>query len=289
MKDKISGMSTRALAVVLCLGLSGQALAADPPSASPSASSSAPSSSGSSAAPVKIKPKKSADSDSSNSAGGLIAPDPDLIDTPTAAVLDYGGYAARSRFYSGGGVLQYVSFGVYQGVNIGGSLAVDGLVGSGQTVRMRAPNAQVKWRFYDGDRFLPSLAVGYDGQGYDYDSTSERYNERQRGFFLVGTEELGVPGLQAHPSFNVSDTNTNSIYGALPLSYNIKDKVLLMAEWDNISNFYDSRINMGLRVYMTPHFDVDFAVREIGAGGSFSNGDSRGPERIVQLKYSANF
>lgn len=287
-------MSTRALALLLCLGLAGKALAADPPSTSPSTSPSASasassSSAGLSAKPVKIKPKKSSNSDGSQSAGSLIAPDPDLIDTPTSAVLDYGGYNSRSRFYSQGGILEYVSFGVYQGLNLGGSLNIDGIVGSNQSVRVRAPNVQVKWRFYDGDHELPSLAVGFDGQGYDYNSTSQRYNERQRGFFLVGTEELGLPGLQVHPSINISDTDTNSIYGALPFSYNIKDKVLLMMEWDNISNFYDSRINMGLRVYVTSHFDVDFAVREIGAGGAFSNGDSRGPERIVQLKYSANF
>lgn len=236
---------------------------------------------------VRIRPKDSQDSGSSS--GGLVAPDVNLIDAPTTAVLDYGGYGARSRFYRNGGILQYVSFGVFQGVNLGASMSVDGLIGDNKTVRVRAPNAQVKWRFYDGDRDIPSMAVGYDGQGYDYNQIDHRYNNRQRGFFVVASQELGVPGFMVHPSINISDFDSNAIFGALPFSYDIKDKVLLMAEWDNISNFSDSRLNGGLRVYVTPNFDIDFAVRAIGQGGHYANGDSRGPERVVQLRYSASF
>ncbi len=265
----------RALLLLLAAFLSLPAFAADPPSSGGGSM-------------VKIKPKKSS-SDGPIEGGGLLAPDADLIDAPTSAVLDYGGYSSRTRFYSRGGLLQYVSFGVYQGVNIGGSMAVDSLIGSDHGVRVRAPNAQVKWRFYDGDHWLPSLAVGYDGQGNDYDSVARRYNNRQRGFFVGATQELGVPGLQAHPSLNISDFDSNAIFASIPFSYNIKDKVLLMMEWDNIQNFFDSRINAGFRVFITSHFAADFDIRAIGQGGYYANGDSRGPERIIQLRYSANF
>ena len=264
---------SRPLALLfLALLTSAPAVAADPPSAS--------------ASPIKIKPKeKKAASDET----GLLAPDTDNIDTPTTAVLDYGGYSSRSRFYAKGGVLQYVNFGVFQSLNIGASLTMDGLIGNDRTVRLRAPDVQVKYRFFDGDQWVPSFAVGFDGQGYDYASTEHRYNNRQRGFFVAASEELGVPGLMIHPSMNISDFDTNSFFGAIPLTLNIKDKVELIAEWDNINHIRDSRFNAGLRAFLSPHFAVDFAVRAIGQGGSFSNGDSRGPERIVQLRYSANF
>ncbi len=240
--------------------------------------------------PPKIHPKNQA-SAAADGAGdvGLLAPDVNVIDDPTAAVLDYGGYSSQSRFYRGGGLLEYASFGVYNGINIGASMAVDGLIGDSKDIRARAPAAQVKWRIYDGDRWIPAVAVGYDGQGWDYNSVDHRYNQKQRGGYIVASQELGIPGLMVHPEFNISDFNTNSFYGALPFSYNIKDKVALLLEWDNISNFVDSRVNAGLRVYVTPHFDVDFAVRAIGQGGHFDNGDPRGPERIVQLRYVGNF
>jgi len=239
-------------------------------------------------APIKIRPKLPPAPERS-SHGGLNAPEVSLIDSPTAGTLDYGGYSAQTRFYAQGGVLQYVSFGVYPRLNLGASLSINGLIGNERTVRVRPPEVQVKYRFYDGDRYVPSAAVGFDGQGFDYSPTEKRYHHRQRGFYVVGTQELGCPGLQAHPSFNISDFDSNSIFGAIPLSYNIQDKVTLMLEWDNINNFDDSRLNSGLRAYLTPNFFIDFAVRGIGQGGRFSDGDARGPERIVQLKYSGNF
>jgi len=234
----------------------------------------------------KIRAKHSAASSSDTS---VQAPDPDIIDAPTSAVLDDHAYSTRSRFYSKGGVLEYLSFGVYPGVNLGASAAIDGFIGDEKSVRMRAPTAQVKWRFFEGDQALPSMAMGYDGQGYRYNSGDRRFNQRQRGFYIVGTKELGIPGFEFHPSFNISDFDSNAIFGTLPITLNIRDKAELLVEWDNIANWSDSRFNAGMRFFLTPNFHVDFAVRAIGAGGFYSDGAPKGPERIVQLKYSNSF
>jgi hypothetical protein len=236
------------------------------------------------AAPPKIRAKARDKSD-----GGLVQPDVDVIDSPTSAVLDYGGYSSRSRFYAQGGILEYVSFGVYPSLNLGASAAIDGLIGDEKNVRMRAPTAQVKYRFFEGDNELPSLAVGYDGQGYRWNAGDKKFNQRQRGFYFVATKELGAPGLQIHPSFNISDFDSNAIAGSLPLTLNIRDKCSLLVEWDNINNLTDSRFNAGIRAYLTPNFHVDFAARAVGAGGRYNDGAPRGPERIVQLKYSGSF
>lgn len=240
-------------------------------------------------AELKIRPKASGRSSSTYHETGPLQPDVDVIDAPTTAVLDHGGYSTRSRFFAQGGILEYASFGVYPSMNLGASASVDGLIGDERHVRMRAPTAHVKYRFYEGDSELPSLAVGFDGQGYRYNSGSKRFNQRQRGFFMVATKEIGVAGFQVHPSFNVSDFDSNGVFGALSLTLNIRDKTTFLAEWDNISNLSDSRFNAGLRAYLTPNFHVDFAVRSIGAGGWYSDGAPKGPERVVQLKYSGSF
>ncbi|HXS99108.1 MAG TPA: hypothetical protein VN915_00370 [Elusimicrobiota bacterium] len=234
----------------------------------------------------KIRAKHAAPASSDSS---VQSPDSDIIDAPTSAILDDHAYSTRSRFYSAGGILEYLSFGVYPGVNLGASAAVDGFIGDEKSVRMRAPTAQVKWRFFEGDQTLPSMAMGYDGQGYRYNSGDRRFNQRQRGFYFVGTKELGIPGFEFHPSFNISDFNSNAIFGCLPITLNIRDKAELLVEWDNIANWSDSRFNAGMRFFLTPNFHVDFAVRAIGAGGFYSDGAPKGPERIVQLKYSNSF
>ncbi|MDD5627523.1 MAG: hypothetical protein PHU21_00545 [Elusimicrobia bacterium] len=242
--------------------------------------------------PIKIRPKRieaPRQRPEGSESTGLNAAEAAVIDAPTAAVLDYGGYSSQTRAYSHGGLLEYASFGVYPRLNLGASLAINGLIGNDTTVRVRPPEVQVKFRCYDGDRYLPALGVGYDGQGYDYSPVEKKFHDRQRGFYVVATQELGLPGLQAHPSFNISDFDSNSIFGSIPLTYGIQDKAVVLFEWDNIGNFNDSRINSGLRVYLTPKLRVDFAVRRIGQGGWFADNTSRGPERIVQLKYSGSF
>jgi len=220
---------------------------------------------------------------------GLLAPDTELVDAPTAAVQDQSGFSSRTRFFARGGVLEWLSFGVFPGINLGASLHVDSLIGTDSPVRLTRPDLQVRWRFYDGDRRIPAFAVGFDGQGYFYNRTDKRYNQRQRGLYVVGTQEVGLPGLQAHAGMNISDFDSNSIFGSLGTSLNIRDKVKIMLEWDSINNFYDSRINTGLRIYLTPYFSMDFAVRGVGQGGFFSNGVPRDPERVVQFKYCGTF
>ena len=241
---------------------------------------------------IPIKPKSEADQAVEGlvpSPTGLVEPDTMVIDAPTAATLDPGTFAVQSRFYSGGGLLQYISLGVFRGLNIGASMSADGLVGSHSSVGIRTPQAQIKYRFFDGNRYLPALAVGYDGQGYDYNPLIHDYSQQGRGFYLVGSQELLIPGLQIHPSVNVSGTNSNSVFGAIPITYTIKNKIELLAEWDNINNFVDSRVNLGIRFYVTRHFDIDIAARTINEGGYYSNGEPRGPERIVQFRYIGNF
>ncbi|MBI4345772.1 MAG: hypothetical protein HY553_02885 [Elusimicrobia bacterium] len=221
--------------------------------------------------------------------GALVPADTELMDVPTAAILDYGGYSSRTRFFSNGGVMEWLSFGVFQRLNIGASMNVDRLIGTSSPVQLTRPDLQVKFRFYDGDRVIPAAVIGFDGQGYLYNRKDLRYDQRQRGLYLVGSQEIGVPGLHANAGMNISDFNSNSIFGFMAMDYNVRDKVLLMLEWDNVHNFVESRINMGFRIYVTPSFHLDFGVRSVGQGGHFSNGVSRAAERVVNFKYSGSF
>ncbi|HVC08487.1 MAG TPA: hypothetical protein VNH15_00930 [Elusimicrobiota bacterium] len=217
-------------------------------------------------------------------------PSLDVIDAPTAATLDQGSFYSRSRFYSAGGILQYLSFGVFDGLNIGASVSLDSLIGRQSPIRVRAPEAQIKYRFYDGGRFVPAMAVGYDGQGYDYDQITKNYNENRRGIYWVASQELGIPGLEVHPSVNLSDFNSSSFGGAIPITYTYQDRVAAMLEWDNINSLMSqSRLNAGVRFFVTPALHIDFAVRGIGQSGRFPDGTHRGTERVIQLVYTGSF
>ncbi|MEK7656310.1 MAG: hypothetical protein AAB412_01000 [Elusimicrobiota bacterium] len=219
----------------------------------------------------------------------LIEPDTQLIDVPTAGILDVGGFATQTRFFSEGGILEWLNFGMVHRLNLGASLNVERLVGSGTPVQLTRPELQLKFRFFDGDRLIPAFAIGFDGQGYLYSRPDKRYNQRQRGFYFVGSQEVGLAGLQAHAGMNISDFDSNSIFGLVAASYNLQDKITLMTEWDNINNLRDSRVNLGFRVYVTPSAHIGFSVRGVGQGGRQPGAISRGAERIFQFKYTGNF
>lgn len=219
----------------------------------------------------------------------VMLPDTELIDQPTAGILDYYGFLAKTRFFHNGGVLGWLQFGVLQRLNLGASMQADRLIGTESSIRFVRPEIQVKFRFYDGGQYIPALAIGYDGQGYFYDSGRKKYQEKGRGIYLAGSQEVFVPGLLVHPGFNVSDFDSSGVFGFIGVNYTIEEKLSLMMEWDNINTIKDSRFNCGTRIYVTPFFHLDLAVRGIAGGGHFKNGQARKPERIIQLRYNSNF
>lgn len=219
-----------------------------------------------------------------------VLPDVEMIDVPTAGILDYYGFMFKTRFYSAGGVLGALNFGVLERLNLGASMSVDRLVGSDSPIKMRRPEIQVRFRFYDGGYYIPALALGYDGQGYYYDSDAKKYMEKGRGLYLTGSKEIGVPGLALHGGFNVPDFDNNYLFGFLGLNYTLEEKVAFMAEYDNLFHTDDpSRLNLGTRIYVTPYFQLDLALRGLGRSGEFSNGAARNTERIVQMRYNTSF
>lgn len=220
----------------------------------------------------------------------VVLPDVEMIDIPTAGILDYYGFQVKTRFYSGGGVLGALNFGVLERLNLGAAMTVDRLIGSDSEIKMRRPEIQVKFRFFDGGYYIPAAAVGYDSQGYYYDSAAKKYQEKGKGLYLVGSKEIGVPGLVAHGGFNVPDFDNNYLFGFAGLNYTLEDKVAFMVEYDSLFHNDDpSRLNLGTRVYITPYFQLDMAVRELGRNEKFANGLSRKAERIVQMRYTTSF
>lgn len=222
--------------------------------------------------------------------GDMVLPDTELIDIPTAGILDYYGFMVKTRAYSGGGVLTSLNFGVLERLNLGASMSVDKLVGSDSPIRMRKPEIQVKFRFYDGGYYIPAVALGYEGQGYYYSSQDKKYLEKGKGLYLVGSKEAGVSNMVLHGGFNVPDFDSNYLFGFLGANYTLEDKISFMLEYDSMFHKNDpGRFNAGTRVYITPYFQLDLALRELNASKDFANGMKRKTERVVQLRYSTNF
>lgn len=203
-----------------------------------------------------------------------------LIDLPTAKVTEYGEYDLRFRFYSGGGILSRLSFGVLNRVNVGFSWDLEEMIGS-DDVDVNEPTLNLAIRFWDGNFIFPALSLGYDGQGYFFDDDKNEYLQREKGVYLAATQELFLPLLEVTAGGNIFDFSKDTIYGFVGLSY-IVHPIMIIAELDNIHNAEFNRINGGFRILITEQITVDLAGRDIGA-------KKRDAERIIRINYRGTF
>ncbi|MGC8866953.1 MAG: hypothetical protein ACP5IO_04405 [Elusimicrobiales bacterium] len=215
----------------------------------------------------------------------IITPETSLIDIPTAGIIDYSNFELKTRFYNNGGILTYMNIGVINNIlNLGASFMIDKIIGSQTPVRMVEPKMQIKFRFCDGGYYIPALVLGYDGQGYYYDSRIKKFMQKGKGLYLVGSKEILV-GLMGHMGFNIPDFDDGYLFGFIGVNYNVEDKINIRVEYDNLFHSdYNSRFNFGVGVNITPNFIVDVALRDVGRNSSFSNGWPEKTERIVQFK-----
>lgn len=205
----------------------------------------------------------------------------ELIDIPTAEALDHYGYSASFRFYTGGGLMTKATFGVFPRLNVGFGLDAERFIGN-ESVDVNAPTLNARFRFFDGQRNLPALALGYDGQGLFFDENSDHYLQREKGLYLVGSGEVFLPNLSLHAGGNIYDFKEDRVYGFLGIHYLFADRFAPTVEWDNIRIMRESRLSVGGRWYVTPGFAVEMIGRDLA-------GPSRRAERVVRLTYSGGF
>lgn len=204
-----------------------------------------------------------------------------IIDVPTASVLDKYQAAFLTRAYANGTIMQSLDFGVIPQVNIGFSLAVYELVGSSENIKVLDPDFQVKWKLFDGNLYFPAIAIGYDGRRYGYNRQTKKYLDDRKGGYITLTRELFTPGLNMSLGANLSDFDEHDIFAFTGLSWKWAEWFSFLAEWDNINNIRDSRLNIGAAVQVAPALTLSGAVRRIGRGSE--------NERVFQLRYVTNF
>lgn len=205
----------------------------------------------------------------------------ELIDTPTAEQVDHYGYFASFRMYTDGGVLTKAVFGVLPRVNIGFGLDIEKLIGQ-SSVDINRPSINLKLRFFDGEDYLPALALGYDGQGYFFNENTNKYIQREKGLYLAASNEYFMPNLELHGGGNIYDFKKDVLHGFAGLSYTYEDVVSFLFELDNIRLKSENRMNAGIRYFLTPTLAIDMVGRDLGAAG-------RKAERIIKVNYLGSF
>ncbi len=179
-----------------------------------------------------------------------------VVNCPTAEVVDYGLGEISVRIYSGGGMISRFIFAPFNRINFGGSLDVGELIGS-QTPQVRDPSFYIKWRVLDGTKFFPAVAIGYDGQEYKFISSG--YNIPAKGLFLVFSQNVLMKKMFIDVGVNLTKYGGESKLLCFLSSRGIvEDIVKLGVEWENINEQKIQQVNLLVGLCLSKLIDIDF-------------------------------
>lgn len=208
----------------------------------------------------------------------------EIIDIPTANVIDHRGYLTTFKFFGDGSTMACASFGIYN-LNVGFNWQWEYLLGS-QSVDYLPPTIILKLKVFQGGQKLPAISLGYDGQGYYYDKKNKDYTQKEKGVYITATKNILLDEFEWSFGFNIFDFASDKVFTFTGFSYLIENKISLLLELDSIhqdENFKNTRLNSGIRIFLNPQIGIDFFGRDLKPP------KDRKTERILRIRYESKF
>ena len=183
-----------------------------------------------------------------------------LVDLPTAGILEKGFVGVVMDFMPGGIVVPKIEVGVMNGFSFGISYGGTNIIGSGKIEMYKLPGINLRARVVDESVVVPAFALGFDSQGKGYfDKTLNRYQIKSPGFFLAASKNFEFFGyFSLHGVINYSlerddaDKDLNLGFG---FEKTINEKLSIVGEYDFAINDNTGRafgggngfMNVGIR------------------------------------------
>ncbi|MCS7230619.1 MAG: hypothetical protein RMJ67_00550 [Elusimicrobiota bacterium] len=200
------------------------------------------------------------------------------VNVPTAEIVDYATGGFYVRMYSYGGVIAKFVFSPFNRLSFGGSVDIERLIGF-ETPKIKEPSFYFKWRIFDGTRYFPALALGYDGQSYSFISTG---NLPAKGLFLVFTQNIFSKTFFDFGVNFIRYKKENELFGFISLRFCIEDIVSFGVEYENIPDSQIGQLNCKLAIIFSNYLYIDFIFNRI-------NSDTDKIERQLRVNYLYKF
>ncbi|MCD6256591.1 hypothetical protein J7J45_00835 [Candidatus Aerophobetes bacterium] len=245
-----------------------------------------------------------------------------LIDTPTAKLLEKGSYYLNFRFYQEGGLLIQGKAGLTDRLTVGASYGGTGVVGVETVKGNPEPAFSIKYKFgKEGENNLPfDLSLGYEGQGYgkyykEGDEiiidghpkklTKSFYQINSMGFYLVLTKKVEKSNLTINGGLNCSledDPGKAGISPFIGVQFRVTPKLIVKLEYNNASHkktkYKDivegysgdkilrkagGEINIGFKFLYSKDLSLELAFKDLSHRYASSG------NRIFQIAYTGEF
>jgi len=208
-----------------------------------------------------------------------------LIDNPTAGILQKGDFSFDMNLYAEGGVLLAFGVGLLDRLNMGASFGGVGIISDRTPDWNGRPELALKYRLFDETVSWPALALGYSGQGKgrwldkDFNGDGEkdnRYEVKAKGFYAVAGKNylvgnMGLMGLHlganVNPMENDDDAGLNLWLG---VDKAINDEISAVVEydfaWDDIKTGVSKNkgfLNLGARWTFAERLSLEVDFRDV--------------------------
>lgn len=212
----------------------------------------------------------------------------ELMDIPSATMLQPGDIHTTLRMYPGGGFLPSLLVGLSNRFCLGVSYGGEKIIGQGKVNLNPQPAVHIRYSLFSERMLFPAIVIGFHSQGYGgYDKGLKRYAVKSRGFYAVASKNTSyLGGLGLHVGVNWStetedgDEDLNLFAGAHKW---VNDEIVLLCEYDaaindNGDNALGSGkgyLNAGVRWVFAEQLFVEFAWKNILENGHRVLGSSR--------------
>lgn len=211
------------------------------------------------------------------------------IDQPVPISLAHGEYYAGVRLWGEGGVLARFGVGLFDRLTLGMSYSVNRLIGSDKLELARArPELLARVAILKELGYVPDLAIGFEGQGYDYYSAEEdRFSVKEKGVYLAVGKSLEISRTYCQLGVNW----WQGFNGFIVVNQLLPGAVELIGEYDPGLNdipkgkrWQGGWLNFGVAWTFQERMRLSFALRDI-----LRNNDSTRLNRVFAISFHESF
>lgn len=199
-----------------------------------------------------------------------------LIDLPTAGVLEKGYVGVTMDVMPYGVVMSKIEVGVFTNFSFGISYGGSNIIGMGKVDWYKLPGVNIRARIINETESLPAISIGFDSQGKGiYNKELERFHIKSPGFYAAVSKNYQFFGyLSIHGLINYSlerDDNDKDLNLGFGFEKTIGNSVSIVGEYDfaindNTGNSLGDGtgyLNLGLRWSMDDGLTLGLNLRDL--------------------------